>query len=191
MMLLIDNYDSFTYNIADYFAQLSVSVQVVKNNHITIADIKAMAPRWIVISPGPCSPVEAGVSVEVVRQLHPHYPILGICLGHQAIAYALGGKVIRAPQPMHAKVSNIVHNKEGIFSTLASPLAVARYHSLMVDPSHMPESLKVTARTNDKEQIIMALSHHRYPLFGVQFHPESLASMSGLTLFENFLRSSL
>jgi anthranilate synthase/aminodeoxychorismate synthase-like glutamine amidotransferase len=186
MILLIDNYDSFVYNLARYFARLGQETRVVRNDAIDIAAVRRLGPRGIVISPGPCTPREAGCSLEVVRELSGEIPLLGVCLGHQAIGAALGGQVVRAPRPMHGRSSPIVHGASGLFAGLPSPLRVARYHSLVVADEGLPSELEVTARSEDG--VLMALSHRRHPTLGVQFHPESILTEGGYELLANFLR---
>jgi anthranilate synthase/aminodeoxychorismate synthase-like glutamine amidotransferase len=186
MILLIDNYDSFVYNLARYLAELGCVTEVARNDAVTVADVARMAPEAIVISPGPCTPNEAGISLELIRELGPTVPILGVCLGHQALAAALGGKVIRAPEPVHGRTSLVQHNGERLFAGLPSPLRATRYHSLIVEETSLPPELRVTARTADG--IPMALEHARWPAFGVQFHPESILTESGHRLLATFLR---
>lgn len=185
MILLIDNYDSFVYNLARYFARLGRTTHVVRNDLIDVAAIRELRPRAIVLSPGPCTPSEAGCSLDVVRQLTGEIPILGVCLGHQAIGAAFGGQVVRA-QPMHGRSSLITHDAQGIFEGLPSPLSVGRYHSLAVAEVGLPPDLKVTARTAGG--VVMALAHRRHPTVGVQFHPESILTDGGYELLANFLR---
>jgi anthranilate synthase/phosphoribosyltransferase len=184
MVLIIDNYDSFTYNLAQYLGELGVPVQVVRNDAITLEEIAALAPSHIVISPGPGRPEQAGISMEVIRRFAPEVPILGVCLGHQAIGAAFGGRVIRAERLMHGKVSLIYHDGKGIFAGLPSPFSATRYHSLILDEP-VPECLEVCARTAEGE--IMAVRHRSYPLVGVQFHPESFLTEHGHYLLRNFL----
>ncbi|WP_397569739.1 anthranilate synthase component II [Schlesneria sp. T3-172] len=188
MLLLIDNYDSFVYNLARYLVELGCETRVVRNDAITVEGVAELAPRAIIISPGPCTPHEAGVSIPLIRELSHAIPMLGVCLGHQAIAAALGGDVIRAPKPVHGRTSLIQHTGEDLFQDLPQPLRVARYHSLIVDEQTLPSSLRVTART--EEGIPMALQHETRPLYGVQFHPESVLTQSGHQLLANFLRLS-
>ena len=188
MLLLIDNYDSFVHNLARYFVELGCETQVVRNDAVTVAEVRAMAPSAIVISPGPCTPREAGVSVPIIRELAPSIPILGVCLGHQAIAAALGGQVIRADEPVHGRTSWIEHDERRLFANLPNPFRAMRYHSLIVDEVTLPSDLIVTARTEDG--IPMALQHERWPLFGVQFHPESVLTQQGRLLLSNFLKLS-
>lgn len=185
MILLIDNYDSFTWNLYQYFCELGAEVLVRRNDEITLAEIADLAPAKIVISPGPCTPDEAGISLEVIRRWGGKTPILGVCLGHQAIAQALGGRVVRAAKVMHGKTSAITHTGKGVFRGLNNPLTVTRYHSLIVDPDTLPDGLEVTARSDSGE--IMGLRHREWDLEGVQFHPESILSEQGHALLNNFL----
>ena len=190
MLLMIDNYDSFTYNLVQYFQRLNQEVLVKRNDEISVAQIKQLNPKHIVISPGPCTPNEAGVSLNVVEQLKGIYPILGICLGHQTIAQALGGKVIRAKQVMHGKTSPIVHNNKGVFTGLENPLTVCRYHSLVVEKHSLPSELAITAWSQTEQgefDEIMGLLHTELALEGVQFHPESILTTQGLDLLAKFL----
>ena len=186
MLLLIDNYDSFVYNLARYYVELGCATHVVRNDAINIAAVRAMAPQAIVISPGPCTPNEAGVSIEIIRELSDSIPTLGVCLGHQAIAAALGGDVVRAREPVHGRTSFVEHCGSGVFQGIPSPFRVARYHSLIVDEASLPRDLIVTARTEDG--IPMALRHRSRPLYGVQFHPESVLTRHGHLLLANFAR---
>lgn len=185
MLLLIDNYDSFVHNLARYFVELGCEAHVVRNDAVTVADVRAMAPSAIVISPGPCTPNEAGVSMELIRELGPSIPMLGVCLGHQAMAAALGGRVIRAPEPVHGRTSWVRHTGTKLFQDLPNPLRATRYHSLIVEETTLPNDLIVTARADNG--IPMALEHRQWPLFGVQFHPESVLSQRGRSLLSNFL----
>lgn len=185
MLLMIDNYDSFTYNIVQYFGELGEEVRTVRNDEITLSDIDTLKPDRICISPGPKSPQDAGVSVEVLKQFAGKMPILGVCLGHQAIADAFGGKVVRAKQVMHGKTSLIAHTGEGVFKGLPSPFTVIRYHSLAIERASLPDCLEVTAWTDDGE--IMGVRHKEFDIEGVQFHPESILSEHGHALFKNFL----
>ena len=185
MVLVIDNYDSFTYNLVQYLGELDVKQTVVRNDRISVEEIRKLNPEAIVISPGPCTPREAGISVEAVRQFHRDIPILGVCLGHQAIGVAFGGKVIKASKIMHGKTSPIVHNGEGIFKKIESPFLATRYHSLIVERSSLPESMEITAWTDDGT--IMAFIHKEFPTVGVQFHPESIATQHGKKILKNFL----
>jgi anthranilate synthase component 2 len=185
MLLMIDNYDSFTYNIVQYFGELGEEVRTFRNDEITIADIEAMNPDRICISPGPKAPAQAGISVEVLKHFAGKKPILGVCLGHQAIGEAFGGKVIRAKQVMHGKTSAIAHTGVGVFKDLPSPFTVIRYHSLAIERASLPSCLEVTAWTDDGE--IMGVRHKEYDIEGVQFHPESILSEHGHALLKNFL----
>lgn len=190
MLLMIDNYDSFTYNLVQYFQRLDQEVVVKRNDDISIKQIKQLNPAHIVISPGPCSPNEAGISLQLVEQLKGQFPILGICLGHQTIAQALGAKVIRARQVMHGKTSSIYHQDQGVFNGLAKPLTVCRYHSLVVDKATLPDDLMITAWTQDQQgefDEIMGILHRNLALEGVQFHPEAILTEQGLELLANFL----
>jgi anthranilate synthase/aminodeoxychorismate synthase-like glutamine amidotransferase len=189
MILVIDNYDSFTFNLVQYLGELGAELQVRRNDEVTTDEIRSLAPEAIVISPGPCTPAEAGVSVDIIRELGATVPILGVCLGHQAIGAAYGGKIVRAERLMHGKTSPIRHSGGGIFEGLPSPLTVARYHSLVIDPGSVPEELEVIARTDEPgyEDEIQAVRHRSHPVWGVQFHPESIASERGLDLLRNFL----
>lgn len=186
MILLIDNYDSFVFNLARYFQRLGQPTEVVRNSAIDAAAAQALRPAAIVLSPGPCTPLEAGASLEIVRALHTSIPMLGICLGHQVIAQALGGRVVRSPEPVHGRSSRILHNGRGVFAGLASPLVAGRYHSLVVDEPSLPDSLEVTARTEDG--LLMAMSHRRLPLVGLQFHPESILTPEGYPMLAGFLK---
>ena len=191
MILLIDNYDSFTYNLVQYFGQLGAQVEVRRNDAITLANIAALAPSHLVISPGPCTPNEAGISLEAIRTFVGRVPILGVCLGHQAIAQAFGGKVIRARQVMHGKTSVIGHDGRGVCHALNNPLTVTRYHSLLVEEATLPAEFEISAwtlPTDGSSREIMGLRHRTLPLEGVQFHPESILSEQGLELLANFLR---
>lgn len=194
MLLMIDNYDSFTYNVVQYLAALGAEVRVVTNDQLTVAQIRQLQPRHIVISPGPCTPNEAGVSMEVIRAFGGEIPILGVCLGHQCIAQALGGRVVRAREVMHGKTSAIHHAGEGVFTGLPSPFQATRYHSLIVDRHQLPPELSITAWTRSaagEADEIMGLRHNTQALTGVQFHPESILSEHGHQLLRNFLLGSL
>ncbi len=187
MILLIDNYDSFTYNLYHYLIQAGAKEVLVKrNDEITIEEIKKLNPQGIVLSPGPCSPNEAGICLEVIEKLKGIYPIFGVCLGHQAIGQAFGGKVIKT-YPMHGKISEIFHNQKPLFQTLPSPFKATRYHSLIIEKETCPSELEITAET--KDGIIMGVAHKKHKIFGVQFHPESIASEHGHKIFENFLEN--
>jgi anthranilate synthase/aminodeoxychorismate synthase-like glutamine amidotransferase len=185
LILLLDNYDSFTYNLAQYLGELGCTVEVHRNDKISVEHVAQRKPERIVISPGPCTPQEAGVSVELVQKLAGKIPILGVCLGHQAIGAAFGGNIVRAPKLFHGKTSQIEHDGKGIFRDLPNPFVATRYHSLIVERKSLPKELVVTAETNDG--IIMGVRHRQYPLEGVQFHPESVLTESGKQLLRNFL----
>jgi len=185
MFILIDNYDSFTYNLYHYMAELGAEMEVFRNDEKTVAEIKAMKPEGIILSPGPKTPDDAGICLEVVETLAGDIPILGVCLGHQAIGQAFGGKVVRAPELMHGKTSEILHDGSGVFAGLPSPFVATRYHSLTLEPETFPDALTVTARTADG--VIMALQHPEMALFGVQFHPESILTEHGHALLQNFI----
>lgn len=185
MILLIDNYDSFTYNLYQYLCELGADVEVRRNDHITVDEVRAMAPERIVISPGPCTPKDAGISIELVEQLAGEFPILGVCLGHQSIGAAFGANVVAAPEVMHGKTSRISHDGQGLMSGLPNPFTATRYHSLIVDEDGLPEELEVIARSEDG--IIMALRHREHEVYGVQFHPESILTEGGHRLLANFI----
>ena len=185
MLLIIDNYDSFTYNLVQYFGELGAELVVKRNDEISVAEIEALKPEAIVISPGPCTPKEAGISNDVIARLGPKLPVLGVCLGHQCIGHVYGGNVVRAPRLMHGKTSPILHDGTGVFADLPSPFDATRYHSLIIDPPSMPESLVINARTAEGE--IMGVRHKEYPIHGVQFHPESILTRHGKDLLKNFL----
>jgi anthranilate synthase/aminodeoxychorismate synthase-like glutamine amidotransferase len=187
MILIIDNYDSFTYNLVQYLGELKAKVQVYRNDALTIAKIRKMKPEKIVISPGPGRPEDAGISVDIIKQLGPKIPILGVCLGHQGIGFAFGGKIINAKRLMHGKTSMIKHEAQGIFKGLPNPFEATRYHSLVIDPKHFPECLTITATSTDDGEI-MAVRHKIYPIYGVQFHPESILTKQGMNLLKNFLK---
>lgn len=187
-VLILDNYDSFTYNIYQYLAELGAVVDVVRNDQITVAQIAAQAPDRIVISPGPCTPAEAGISVELIRELSDRIPMLGVCLGHQALGAAFGGAVVRAPQIVHGKVSPIEHRSVGVFAGLPQPFVATRYHSLIVRRDDLPDALEITAWTDDG--MIMGLRHRTRPVQGVQFHPESIMTTAGKQLLNNFLQQA-
>ncbi|MDI1351921.1 MAG: aminodeoxychorismate/anthranilate synthase component II [bacterium] len=184
MLLIIDNYDSFTYNLVQYFQELGQEVVVHPHDKITIEQIKQLAPEHIVISPGPKTPDDAGISLDVIDKFHQSIPILGICLGHQCLAQAFGGTIISAPEIMHGKTSDILHNYQGIFKNIPNLFKATRYHSLAVETASLPLCFSIDAWANDT---IMAISHRQYPLFGLQFHPEAILSQHGLHLLENFL----
>ncbi|MCM0083621.1 aminodeoxychorismate/anthranilate synthase component II [Geomonas sp. Red32] len=186
MLLMIDNYDSFTYNIVQYLGELGEDVRVYRNDKITIAEIEALSPDRIVVSPGPCSPEEAGISVEAIRHFAGKIPILGVCLGHQSIGYAFGGMVIKSATLMHGKTSPIHHDGKGLFEGLPNPFNATRYHSLIVERESLPKELEVTAWVAEGE--IMGMQHKTLPIWGVQFHPESILTEGGMDLLRNFLR---
>jgi len=186
MVFVIDNFDSFTYNLVQYLGELGARVIVHRNNEVTVEDIAALNPSGIVISPGPGRPEQAGVTVEAIRQLGPRIPILGVCLGHQAIGLAFGGKVVRARVPMHGKTSTITHDQRGVFAGVTNPFEAARYHSLVVERDSLPPQLEIAAETKD-EGVVMGLRHREYPVHGVQFHPESVMTRPGMRMLENFL----
>jgi anthranilate synthase/aminodeoxychorismate synthase-like glutamine amidotransferase len=186
MLLIIDNYDSFDHNLARHFERLGQQTLVVRNDAIGVAAIRQLKPRAIVLSPGPCAPKEAGVSLDLVRQLHAELPILGVCLGHQTIAAALGGVIHRANRPMHGRTSLVQHHQGRLFAGLSTPLLVCRYHSLVIDPATLPSSLQACAWTENGT--IMAIEHTQLPLFGVQFHPEAILTEQGYPLLQNFLQ---
>lgn len=187
MILIVDNYDSFVFNIARYLRKLGAATEVIRNDALTVSDLVGLKPCAVIISPGPCTPLEAGISTAIVRELSGRFPILGICLGHQCIGSMFGGRVVRARRPMHGRSSQIAHDGRGLFTGLSSPLCVGRYHSLVVelDETCAPH-LKVTARSEEGE--IMALAHRYQPTYGVQFHPESILTQQGHLLLSNFLR---
>ena len=185
MILLLDNYDSFTYNLAQYLGELGCTVEVHRNDKISVDQIVRRKPERIVVSPGPCTPKEAGISVELIRQLAGKIPILGVCLGHQAIGEAFGGKIVHAPRLFHGKVSEIHHDDKGVFRKLPDPFTATRYHSLIIDRKSLPRELAITAETRDG--IIMGVRHRKYRLEGVQFHPESVLTAPGKQLLQNFL----
>lgn len=188
MLLMIDNYDSFTYNLVQYFLELGEEVKVIRNDKLTLEDIEVLAPEKLVISPGPCTPKEAGISVAAIQKFAGKIPLLGICLGHQAITEAFGGNVVRADRLMHGKTSPIEHDGSGLYQGLSNPFTATRYHSLIAERESFPDSLKMTAWTEEKE--IMGLQHRELPVWGVQFHPESILTTEGMGLLSNFLRLS-
>ena len=188
MLVLIDNYDSFTYNLVHYLGELGAACQVFRNDKISVAEVLRMAPKGIVLSPGPCTPNEAGICLELIAKAGPTIPLLGVCLGHQAIGQAYGGKVIRAPVLMHGKLSKISNKGQGVFKGLPKRFEVTRYHSLIVERPSLPDSLAITAETAPSEGgVIMGVQHKTHPVHGVQFHPESIASEHGHALLANFL----
>ncbi|RUM30899.1 MAG: anthranilate/aminodeoxychorismate synthase component II [Aquifex sp.] len=184
-VLMIDNYDSFTYNLVQYLGSLGAEVIVRRNDQIKLGEVKEINPDAIVISPGPCTPKEAGISVPLIKTYYKEYPILGVCLGHQSIGYAFGAKIVRAKRLMHGKTSKIFHRGEGVFKNLPSPFTAVRYHSLVIDKNTLPEELKITAWSDDEE--IMGVEHKEFPVYGVQFHPESVLSEHGMEILKNFL----
>ena len=190
MVFVLDNYDSFTYNLVQYIGELGAEVVVRRNDQVTVLDVEAMHPRHIVISPGPCTPTEAGISVELVRQLARKIPILGVCLGHQAIGAAFGAEIVRAPKLMHGKTSEVIHDNKTIFQGLPMPLIATRYHSLIVEEKSLPDELEISAWTSDgaASRTIMGLRHKKLPVEGVQFHPESVLTTDGKKLISNFLQ---
>ncbi|MCC5845902.1 MAG: aminodeoxychorismate/anthranilate synthase component II [Verrucomicrobia bacterium] len=185
MILVLDNYDSFTYNLVQYLGVLGAELKVVRNDEVTVAEIEAMGPEKILVSPGPCSPAEAGVSVEVIKHFGEKMPVFGVCLGHQSIGHAYGGRVVRADRLMHGKTSPIHHDNTSVFKSMPNPFDATRYHSLIVEKASLPECLRVTAWTEEGE--IMGLAHKTLPVFGVQFHPESVLTQEGMTLMRNFV----
>jgi anthranilate synthase/aminodeoxychorismate synthase-like glutamine amidotransferase len=189
VVFVLDNYDSFTYNLVQYLGELGAQVEVQRNDQLTIADVEAMQPERIVISPGPCTPQEAGISIDLIRHFAGKVPILGVCLGHQAIGAAFGGHVVRAPRLMHGKTSAVMHDNKTIFHGLPMPMTATRYHSLIVEEKDLPAELEVSAWTIDKDgtRTIMGLRHRKFPVEGVQFHPESVLTDAGKKLVENFL----
>ena len=189
MLLMIDNYDSFTYNLVQYFGELGAKVKVVRNDEITVEQIAQYQPDHLVISPGPCAPAQAGISVAVIRQYGGKIPLLGVCLGHQSIGEAYGGKIVRALKPVHGKVWDVRHNAQGVFAGLPDPLCCTRYHSLVIEKDSLPECLEITAWTDEGE--IMGVRHKTLAVEGVQFHPESIRSEHGHALLQNFLRQSI
>ncbi len=186
MILVLDNYDSFTYNLVQYFGELGADLRVFRNDQISVAEIESLAPERIVISPGPCTPHEAGISNDVIRTFGPRLPVLGVCLGHQCIGEVYGGEVVRADRLMHGKTSPIFHRGTGVFRGLPSPFEATRYHSLIVKRDTLPDVLNITAETAEGE--IMGLAHRDLPVHGVQFHPESILTSEGKSLLRNFLR---
>ncbi len=185
MLLLIDNYDSFTYNLVHYFSELGAPVRVYRNDAISVSEVLSIKPSAVIISPGPCEPDQAGICLELIKGCAGTLPILGVCLGHQAIGQAFGGKVVRAPNLMHGKISDIHHFESSLYKGIPSPFSATRYHSLIVEQASLPDCLKVTAKT--KDGIIMGLEHREYVIHGIQFHPESIASEHGHDLLLNFL----
>lgn len=193
MLLMIDNYDSFTWNLVQYFAELGAEVKVVRNDEYSVPELLAMQPEQVVISPGPCTPNEAGVSIEAIKAFAGLLPILGVCLGHQSIGQAFGGKVVRGQQPMHGKTSPVYHHNQGVFTDLNNPLTATRYHSLVLAPDSLPAELEVTAWTQTEQgelEAIMGVRHRTLNIEGVQFHPESILTEQGHALLANFLKQT-
>jgi anthranilate synthase component 2 len=192
MIFVLDNYDSFTFNLVQRFGEIDSSLEIVvkRNDQITLAEIEKLAPAGIVVSPGPCTPAEAGISRDVIKHFGPHLPVFGVCLGHQSLADVYGAKVVRASRLMHGKTSMIHHDGAGIFEGLPNPMIATRYHSLLVPPETVPDCLKITAWTQDAgfPREVMGLEHQEYPVFGVQFHPESFLTEAGIELLKNFLK---
>lgn len=192
MLLMLDNYDSFTYNIVQYFGELDQEVKVVRNDQVTLEEIERWQPKYLVIGPGPCSPSEAGISIPAIQHFAGKIPLLGVCLGHQAIGQAFGGKIIRAKTVMHGRLSDMYHNDTGIFSNLPSPFSATRYHSLVIDQTSVPECLEVNCWTQEQDgsiEEIMGIKHKTLAVEGVQFHPESILSQHGHQIFKNFLEN--
>jgi anthranilate synthase component II len=187
MILILDNYDSFTWNLVQYLGEMGETLAVYRNDELSVDAVGALAPEAIVLSPGPCTPTEAGITVPVIRQWGSSIPILGVCLGHQAIGEAYGGAVVRADRVMHGKTSDLVHDGTELFAGLPSPLRVMRYHSLVIEPASLPPALEVTARATDSTDEIHAVRHRSHPVWGVQFHPESVLTEGGKHLLQNFL----
>jgi anthranilate synthase component 2 len=187
MILVIDNYDSFTFNLVQYLGELGAELVVKRNDELGVDEIGPLRPTAIVISPGPCAPAQAGISVAAVRRWGPTIPTLGVCLGHQAIGEAYGGRIVRAGRVMHGKTSQVEHDGSGLFNGIPSPMQVMRYHSLVIEPASMPASLQVTARAQDDAQEVHAVKHREHPVWGVQFHPESIMTPDGQRLLKNFL----
>ena len=185
MILVLDNYDSFTYNLVHYIGECGEEVLVIRNDEISVDEINHLNPKKIVVSPGPCSPTEAGISIELIKS--SSVPVLGVCLGHQAVAAAFGGKIIKAPEIFHGKLSEVKHSQEGLFQNIESPYSVVRYHSLIIEKDSLPNELKITGVLEENPDIIMAVQHKERPIYGVQFHPESIDTDYGMKLIENFL----
>jgi anthranilate synthase component 2/para-aminobenzoate synthetase component 2 len=187
MLLVIDNYDSFTYNLVQYFGELGAEIEIRRNDKVTVDEIKDMSPEKICISPGPCTPNEAGISCEVIREFGPSIPLLGVCLGHQSIGQVYGGEIVRAERLMHGKTSPILHTGKGVFADIPSPFEATRYHSLIIRRDSFPDCFEITAEAETEEREIMGLKHKEYPIHGVQFHPESILTGEGMKLLKNFL----
>ena len=186
MILVLDNYDSFTYNLVHYIGECGEEVMVVRNDEITLEQVEDLNPKKIVISPGPCTPNEAGISIELIKK--SSVPILGVCLGHQAIGAAFGGNIIKAPEIFHGKLSKVEHNQKKIFNGIDSPYSVVRYHSLIIEKDSLPNELEITGVLEDNPEVIMSIEHKEKPIYGVQFHPESIETNFGMKLIENFLK---
>jgi anthranilate synthase/aminodeoxychorismate synthase-like glutamine amidotransferase len=193
VIFVLDNYDSFTYNLVQYFGELGAQVEVRRNDQLTVAEVEALQPERIVISPGPCTPQDAGISIELIRHFAGKIPILGVCLGHQAIGAAFGGNVVRAPHLMHGKTSAVTHDGKSIFHGLPTPMTATRYHSLIVEENNLPDELEVSAWTKEKDgsRTIMGLRHRKFAVEGVQFHPESVLTDAGKKLINNFLHAAV
>ena len=185
MILVLDNYDSFTYNLVHYIGECGEEVLVVRNDEVSLGEINHLNPKKIVISPGPCTPAEAGISIELIKS--SSVPVLGVCLGHQAIGAAFGGKIVKAPEIFHGKLSKVSHNQEKLFENISSPYSVVRYHSLIIEKDSLPDVLQITGVLEENPDIIMAIQHKERPIYGVQFHPESIDTDYGMKLIENFL----
>tara|TARA_B100000886_G_scaffold93788_1_gene62037 strand:- start:500 stop:1066 length:567 start_codon:yes stop_codon:yes gene_type:complete len=187
MLLMIDNYDSFTYNLVQYFGELGQEVKVYRNDEICVDEARELNPEYLVISPGPCAPKEAGISLDIIKAFKRDLPILGVCLGHQAIGEAFGGKIVKAPKPMHGKLSKIDHDSNFLFSKIENNFSVTRYHSLTIDPNSLPDEIMVNAKSEDG--VIMGIQHREFNISGVQFHPESIKTENGKKILLNFLDS--
>ena len=185
MILVLDNYDSFTYNLVHYIGECGEEVLVVRNDEVSLGEINHLNPKKIVVSPGPCTPAEAGISIELIKS--SSVPVLGVCLGHQAIGAAFGGKIVKAPEIFHGKLSKVSHNQEKLFENISSPYSVVRYHSLIIEKDSLPDVLQITGVLEENPDIIMAIQHKERPIYGVQFHPESIYTDYGMKLIENFL----
>ena len=188
MLLVIDNYDSFTYNLVQYFGELGAAMEIRRNDEISIEEIKALHPEKICISPGPCTPNEAGISCDVVKEFGPSIPLLGVCLGHQSIGQVFGGEIVRAEKLMHGKTSMIEHNGKGLFEDVPNPFEATRYHSLLIKKDSLPDCLEITAEAKTENKEIMGIRHKEFPIHGLQFHPESILTGNGKKLLSNFLK---